>query len=258
MKKQQKKDVKNKKVKKAIKRVLDEDKYNKVMCIIVEEAEKSLIEAELKGQLIDKLAYEYTNRNGEVVRGLTYWGYISCAKYGKNKLDIVFSEPEIIPVGDGKMIVKVKVSDGKNDEWGLATFDVKERFGERTALTIAKRYALDKLIPLQRQLVFLEYLRRNKPDKILKIQQPTFEEAKKVLGEDKIFEAMRSIFGLCQSMALDSEKVKKYYKDKYKVEHFNQIPIEELRKIYLELKVMRENGSKLKEFREILKNIKEE
>lgn len=149
------------------------DKYSYSMTALVACAESQLSLNEIQGQIVDKLAYTFKNK-GMKVEGLTFWGLEACTKYDKrNKWSPVWTEPKYQPLFDNKVLLTIGCINKKTKqtEWGNCIFDPNDRFSERTALTNAKRYALDKHISVPQKIAFVQYLLAHKPKQILKINE---------------------------------------------------------------------------------------
>jgi hypothetical protein len=146
---------------------------DKTVFALVENAESQLSLQEIKGKIIDKLAYSFTSK-GITVDGLTFWGMKACAEGTKNgKWSPMWTKPEYQALSDGSVLLTIGCTNPitKQTEWGNCVFFPKVRFSERTALTNAKRYAIDKHISVTQKVAFVQYLKKNKPDQILKIKE---------------------------------------------------------------------------------------
>jgi len=149
------------------------DGYGKAMATLVEDAESQLSLAEIKGKIIDKLAYSFKSKNVQV-DGLTFWGLKACTEFDKSsKWSPKWTEPKYQVLNDEAVLLTIGCINPKTKmtEWGNCIFNPKARFGERTALTNAKRYALDKHISVPQKISFVQFLKKHKPKQILQIEE---------------------------------------------------------------------------------------
>lgn len=145
------------------------DNYSDSMAALVENAESQLLLEEIQGEIVDKLAYSFEG-SGKSVKGLTFWGLKACTVYDKkNKWSPVWTKPEYQPLYESSVLLTIGCINPKTKqtEWGNCTFNPKIRFQERTALTNAKRYALDKHISIPQKIAFVQFLLSHKPKQVL-------------------------------------------------------------------------------------------
>lgn len=243
--------------KKIVRDIVSVDEYGKVMSAMVENAENNLHLAEIQGKIINKMAYEFDGKGGSKVRDLTYWGLLSCAeapKDVKKKWSPVWSKPEFQPAGD-LMILTISCENPKlkHIEWGSCCFNPRDRFAERTAMTNAKRYALDKHISVVQKVAYVDWLLKNKPDAVMKLDppknktevnkalDPTFDEAKEI--------AIKSLYAKINEVGgYDTERVVAYFKKFYGVAHLRELNTENLRRCWATIVATKKSEEARKEF----------
>jgi len=152
-----------------------QDKYSSSMTTLVASAESQLSLQEIQGQIVDKLAYSFKDKKKNMkVDGLTFWGLEACTKYDKrNKWSPVWTEPKYQPLFESKILLTIGCINPKTKktEFGNCIFDANIRYSERTALTNAKRYALDKHISIPQKIAFVQFLLKHKPKQVLKVDE---------------------------------------------------------------------------------------
>lgn len=227
---------------------------------ILEQKEIELTLEEIKGKLIDKLAYSFTDSNGREINGLTKWGLISCCqKLKEGSFTPIFSEPKIEPLNNEYAILKIEAKNPITGQTaiGICQFRIGQRFAERIAETIAKRRAIENLLPLSIQQAFIEYLKKKKPEKVIKLKQEDFKSVKEIQkqsGEvvDDKTRAMRMLFALIYEKRLNVEKWKEWIKKQIGVNHFDEISIEKMRELYKTYKKL--NQYEIEEIKQIIEN----
>lgn len=152
------------------------DSYGQTMAALVEDAESQLQLAEVKGKIIDKLAYSFKGKTpGTKVEGLTFWGLLACTEFSKKKdrWSPEWTQPQYQVMNDDAVLLTIGCVNPKTKktEWGNCIFHPRLRFSERTALTNAKRYALDKHISIPQKVTFVQFLKANDPKKVLQLEE---------------------------------------------------------------------------------------
>jgi uncharacterized short protein YbdD (DUF466 family) len=230
---------------------------------ILEQKEIELTLEEVKGKLIDKLAYSFIDSNGREISGLTKWGLISCCQNLKEGgFSPIFSEPKIELLNQEYALLKIEAKNPVSGQTavGICQFKIGQRFSERIAETIAKRRALENLLPISIQQAYIEYLKKKKPDKVVKIRQEDYKSVKEIQKEsgnvvDDKTKAMRMLFALIHEKGLDVEKWKEWIKKQIGVEHFNEISIEKMRELYKTYKKL--NQYEIEEIKQIIEKQQE-
>ena len=206
---------------------------------ILEQKEIDLSLEEIKGNLVDKLAYVYTDKDGIEISGLTKWGLISCCQNLKGGgFNPVFSEPKIEPLSAEFALLKIEAKNPNTGQTsvGICQFRIGQRFSERIAETIAKRRAIENLLPISIQQAYIQFLKKKNPKKILQIKN-NFKSVKDIqkqsgnIVDDKT-KAIRMLFAVIHEKGVDIEKPKSYVKNSMQIEHFSDISIDELKNLY--------------------------
>jgi uncharacterized short protein YbdD (DUF466 family) len=225
---------------------------------ILEQKEIELTLEEIKGKLIDKLAYSFVDKNNREINGLTKWGLISCCQNLKEGgFSPIFNEPKIEPLNNEYALLKIEAKNPISGQKaiGICQFKIGQRFAERIAETIAKRRALENLLPISIQQAYIEYLKKKKPDKVIKIKQEDFKSIKEIqkqsgnITDDKT-KAIRMLFALVHDRGIDVEKWKEWIKRQIGVEHFDEINIEKMRELYRTYKKL--NQYEIEEIKQII------
>lgn len=269
--------MEKKKITKRVRRVIPDDVQNKSIAVAIEKAQALLLTKEVEGQIIDKLAYSFPkkdkNGNEHSIDGLTFWGYKACAENARvNAWTPVFMKPEYTPLSNGKVILNVGVKNPKTKavEYGNCVFDPNSRFDERTALTNAKRYALDKHISVPQRVAFIEYLKAYEPEKVLQITPKevhaikpkelttsvtkTPDDAQKDIALKAVFAQVGNI-KTKTGVNLDKEKVKQYFKNKSGAVSMRDLSVVELRQVWQELYTIGQDPKALAKFAKEIESV---
>lgn len=230
-------------------RVIPDEVYTKSVYVVVEKAEAMLMDKEVQGDIVDKFVYVFS-KDGKEIEGMTYWGLVACAQANKRaSWTPVFSRPEYTPLPNGKVILTIecKNPNSKQVEYGNCVFDPNSRFAERTAMTNAKRYALDKHIPVAQKVAFIKYVRTYEPNKILEIpagevaavkpRELTTASGKAPADMQKDI-AIKAIFAKIAAInqkhgtKVSADAVKEYLKNERGVAHLADMSLVELREAW--------------------------
>ena len=145
------------------------------------------------------------------------------------------------------MTIECKNPVSKQVEYGNCVFDPNSRFAERTAMTNAKRYALDKHIPVAQKVAFIKYVRAYEPAKILAIAPAAVEAIKprelttssdKAPADMQKDIAIKAIFAKIAAInkkhgtKVDSADVKEYMKNARGVAHLADLSLADLREAW--------------------------
>jgi len=247
-----------KKQKKAPEKIVVYEMKDTTIAEILEQKEIELTKEEIKGKLIDILAYRFVDSNGREINGLTKWGLISCCQNLKEGgFSPVFSEPKIEILNNEYALLKIEAKNPVSGQTaiGICQFKIGQRFSERIAETIAKRRALENLLPISIQQAYIEYLKKKKPDKVIQIKAENYKSVKDIQKQsgnavDNKTKAIRMLFALIHDRGIDVEKWKEWIKKQIGVVNFDEINIEKMRELYKVYKKL--NQYEIEEIKQII------
>ena len=247
------KKVAKKRIKREATRIVISPVTNASFVVASEIADDQIIEKELLGTVLPYFVYEYKDREGETIRGLTFKGVsevirrLNTDKKSGYKIrlnpDQLKIERDIEQNGEKGVAVTVFAENliDANSAWGskFEAYEKEDRFGKKytvgfpleKALSKAERNAKRKLIPQKVVILMIEKFIKENPETVQQLGTPPADEKRPDKAKASTLEEIQQLIRGSIEYAKGEDYINLFVKKAKEDKRFKKTFIKEIEKL---------------------------